>query len=239
MPGKFENKRVVIAGGSTGIGFTTAKLLQEAGAEVIVTGRSAEKLQQAKAALPRITVAVVDSNNRPELEQFFQSTGKIDHLVLALSGGKGAGAFASLPLDDLRTGFEGKFWPQLNTLQAAIPHLHTSGSITLITAASAAMHQPGVAGLAAINGSLELMIPSIAKELQPLRVNAVSPGVVDTPWWDSMSAAEKAAAFEHFAAQTLTGRIAQPEEIADAVVFLMGNANTTGTVIRCDGGLSL
>ncbi|MBV7530910.1 SDR family oxidoreductase [Chitinophaga sp. sic0106] len=239
MPGKFENKRVVIAGGSTGIGFATAALLVAAGASVTVTGRSTEKLQEAKAAIPSLSTVVLDSNNRQELDQFFASHGTIDHLVLALSGGKGAGPFATLSLEELRTGFEGKFWPQLNTLQSAIPYVDKSGSITLITAASAAMHAPGVAGLAAINGSLELMIPSIAKELQPLRLNAVSPGVVDTPWWDAMTPADKAAAFTHFAAQTLTGRIAQPEELADAILFLIGNRNVTGTVIRCDGGISL
>ncbi|RFS20663.1 SDR family NAD(P)-dependent oxidoreductase [Chitinophaga silvatica] len=239
MPGKFENKKVVIAGGSTGIGLATAHLLHDAGAQVIITGRSAEKLQQAKSAIPGITTVVLDSNNRNDLDQFFAGVGPFDHLVLTLSGGKGAGEFSSLPLQDLRTGFEGKFWPLLNTLQAAIPYINKSGSATLITAASAAMKAPGVSGLAAINGSLELMIPSIAKELQPVRINAVSPGVIDTSWWDFLSPADKAAAFQQYASQIPMGRVGRPEEVADAILFLIGNTYMTGTVIRCDGGISL
>ncbi|NIG57476.1 SDR family oxidoreductase [Chitinophaga sp. Cy-1792] len=239
MPGKFENKKVVIAGGSTGVGFATARLLHEAGAQVIITGRSEDKLQAAKAALPGITTVSLDSNNRQELDGFFKSTGNFDHLVLSLSGGKGAGDFANLPLEDLRTGFEGKFWPQLNTFQAAIPYINKSGSVTVITAVSAVSKAPGTSGLAAINGSLELMLPTIAKELKPLRVNAVSPGVIDTGWWDFLAPEEKAKTFEYYKSITPLERIGQPEDVADTIHFLMGNPNITGTIIRCDGGLVL
>jgi len=239
MPGKFENKKIVIAGGSTGVGFATARLLHEAGAQVIITGRSEDKLQAAKAALPGITAVSLDSNNRKELDSFFKAIGNFDHLVLSLSGGKGAGDFASLPLEDLRTGFEGKFWPQLNTFQAAIPYISKSGSVTLISAASSVMQAPGTSGLAAINGSLELMLPGIAKELKPLRVNAVSPGVIDTGWWDFLSPDEKAKTFEYYKTVTPLERIGQPEDVADTIHFLMGNKNITGIIIRCDGGLAL
>lgn len=239
MSDAFESKKVIIAGGSSGIGLATAAILVKEKAHVTVTGRSAARLAEAAKGNPGIQTAALDSNNRKELDAFFRTQGNFDHLVIALSGSKGAGKFADLSLKDLRDGFEGKFWPQLNTLQAALPYVNKGGSITLITAISAISKAPGVSGLAAINGALELMIPSIAKEIQPLRINAVSPGVVNTPWWDFLPADAKADTFQQFASQLPIGRVGEPEEVADTILFLMRNGNVTGTVIRCDGGLSL
>lgn len=239
MSTTFESKKVIIAGGSTGIGLATAVMLTKEKANVIVTGRSAAKLADAAKANPGMQTAAMDSNNRKELDAFFSAQGGVDHLVIALSGAKGAGKFAELSLKDLREGFEGKFWPQLNTLQAALPYINKGGSITLITAISAISQAPGVSGLAAINGALELMIPSIAKEIQPLRINAVSPGVVNTGWWDFLPADAKADTFETYAAQTPVGRVGEPDDVADTILFLMRNGNIAGTVIRCDGGLAL
>ncbi|NLR80662.1 SDR family oxidoreductase [Chitinophaga eiseniae] len=239
MSTSFESKKVVIAGGSSGIGLATAAALIQQRAQVTITGRDADKLARAAAAHPGLHTAAMDSCNRTALDQFFQAHGPIDHLVIALSGAKGAGTFADLSLQELREGFEGKFWPQLNTLQAALPYVNKTGSITLITAISAITQAPGVSGLAAINGALELMIPSIAREIQPLRINAVSPGVVNTAWWDFLPAEAKAATFEQFATQTPVGRVGEAEEIADSIQFLMRNRNITGTIIRCDGGLCL
>ena len=239
MSTSFESKKVIIAGGSSGIGLATAALLAKEKANVVITGRSAAKLADAAKAHPGIATAAMDSNNREELDQFFSTRGNIDHLVIALSGAKGAGKFSELSLNELREGFEGKFWPQLNTLQAALPYINKGGSITLITAVSAITKAPGVSGLAAINGALELMIPSIAKEIQPLRINAVSPGVVNTAWWDFLPADAKASTFDDYASKTPVGRIGEPEDVADTIIFLMRNGNITGTVIRCDGGLSL
>ncbi|MBC9911846.1 SDR family oxidoreductase [Chitinophaga varians] len=239
MSASFENSRVIIAGGSSGIGLATAALLTAEKAHVTITGRAAGRLQEAAEAVPVAATAVVDGNDRPALDQFFAAQHSIDHLVIALSGAKGAGMFKDLSLDDLRAGFEGKFWPQLQTLQAALPYMRPGGSITLITAISAITKQPGTSGLAAINAGLEAMVPGLAKELQPLRINAVSPGVVDTPWWDFLPAAAKEDTFKAYAAQLPTGKVAAATDIAEAVLFLMRNSNTTGTILRCDGGYSL
>lgn len=239
MSDSFESKKVIIAGGSSGIGLATAAKLAGEKALVTVTGRSAARLADAAKYTPGIQTAVVDSCNRKDLNAFFDAQGNFDHLVIAVSGSLGAGKFADLPLKELREGFESKFWAQLNTLQAALPYVNKGGSITLITAISAISRAPGVSGLAAINGALELMIPSLAKEIQPLRINAVSPGVVDTPWWEFLPANAKEDTFGQYAAQLPVGRIGEPDDIADAILFLMRNGYTTGTVLRCDGGLSL
>lgn len=110
--------------------------------------------------------------------------GHIDHLVVALSGGKGIGNFRELDLNDLRKGFEGKFFHQLQTAQSVLPFIAKKGSITFITSISSKSKAIGTSGLGAINGALEVMIPTLAKELKPLRINAVAPGVINTAWWD-------------------------------------------------------
>lgn len=144
MSESFESKKVIIAGGSSGIGLATAAKLAGEKAHVTVTGRSAARLADATKIIPGIHTAALDSGNRKDLNAFFDTRGNFDHLVIAVSGSKGAGKFADLPLDELRDGFEGKFWPQLNTLQAALPYVNKGGSITLITAISAISRAPGV-----------------------------------------------------------------------------------------------
>lgn len=233
---KFENKSIVIAGGTSGIGLTTAKQFQQLGAVVTVTGRNAGRLRAAEQG--GLRAASVDSTDRGALDTFFAGHGPVDHLVIAASGGKGMGEFATLSLGELREGFAAKFWPQLETLQSALPYLRAGGSATLITAISAIAKLPGVSGLAAINGALELMVPILAREFKPVRVNAVSPGLVDTPWWDFLPQDGKADAFKQFTAGIPAGRVAQPEEVADVIVFLAGNGYMTGKVIGCDGGMS-
>jgi NAD(P)-dependent dehydrogenase (short-subunit alcohol dehydrogenase family) len=235
-----QNKRIVIVGGTSGIGLTTASMLAAQGAEVIISGRDQNKLQHAiKESSASPLSQAVNAAERNQLDTFFKSIGNFDHLIITVSGGKGAGAFKDLNLDDLHDGFEEKFWPQLHTLQSALPYLSTTGSATLITAVSATSGKPGFSGLAAINGAIELMIPVWAKELQPLRINAISPGVIDTAWWNSFPADVKNSLFEQFAAATPVGRNGKTEDIAKSIRFMIEQEFITGRILQVDGGFGL
>jgi NAD(P)-dependent dehydrogenase (short-subunit alcohol dehydrogenase family) len=219
--------KVVIAGGTSGIGLATALAFHSAGAEVIVTGRNAAKIAALPAGIRGVIVA--------DVLEFFVEAGPFDHLVLALGGSKGIGMFRELDLNVLQEGFEEKFFPHLRYLQAALPYV--TGSVTFISAVSGHAHFPGVAGLAAINGALEIITPILAKELQPLRVNAVSPGVIDTPWWDFVPA--RAEAFDGYAKATPVGRVGQAADVADVVAMIAQHGFITGQVVTVDGGLAL
>jgi len=232
-----NKSKVVIAGGSSGIGAVLTKMLAEDGADITVIGRDANKLDRLKQELPSVRTAVLDARDRAALDAFFRTTGEIDHLVLTLSGGKGGGMFKELPLQELQEGFDSKFWPQLNVLQAALPCMNSEGSVTFVTAASAGATLPGTSGLAAINGALEIMIPILSAELKPLRVNAVSPGMIDTPWWDFLPATAKEQVFSDFSAGVHVGRVGRPEEVAGAIQHVMSNGYINGVTIRCHGGL--
>ena len=235
-----KNQTVVVIGGSSGIGLATARRLAEMGPRVIATGRDATKLQNALAGLgERIIAEAFDGGDRNALDAFFGRVGRFDHLVLALSGGEGGGEFAKLDLKTLRRGFEAKFWPQMEAAQASLQALRAGGSITFLTAISARMASPGTAGLGAINGAIESMIGALARELKPTRVNAVSPGVVDTPWWDQFPAEVRDGIFRQQAETLPAGRVGHAHDIAHAVQFLVENSFMTGAIIECDGGLRL
>lgn len=231
----FKNQKIVIAGGTTGIGLATAKMFSNESASVVVTGRDLSKLKPE--GRPGFSAFQVDSNSSDQLEAFFKNNGSIDHLVIALGSRKGFGNFKELDMENIRQGFEEKYWSQLRTLRAALPYMIEAGSITLVTAISGSSKTPGTSGIGAHNGALEIMVPILAKELRPLRINAVSPGVIETPWWDFLSAEAKKEAFANYAKQITVGRIGQPEDIADAILFLAGNTFMTGKVIVCDGGM--
>lgn len=231
-----QNTKIIVAGGTSGIGLATAQLLKKAGATVSVTGRNMEKLHAAKQK--GLQTAQADSSDPDALKSFFDAQGNIDHLVIAVGSTKGLGHFIDLALEDLRAGFEEKYWSQLNTLKAALPYINKKGSITLITAITGSAKMPGTSGIGSVNGALEIFVPVLAKELKPIRVNAVSPGVVDTPWWDFLPQAIKTASFESYASQIAVGRVARPEDIAQAILFLTESEYITGQIIAMDGGLA-
>jgi NAD(P)-dependent dehydrogenase (short-subunit alcohol dehydrogenase family) len=235
-----KDARIVIFGGSSGIGLATARLLAQRGAEIWITGRDASKLDTAEKIIGTpVHRRAVDGTNRSQVDAFFAGVSHFDHLILTLSGGDGAGPFSDLDFTALRNGFDAKFWPHLNTAQAALKWLRPGGSITFVTAASAGGHRPGTAGLAAINGALNAVVPVLAVELKPLRINAVSPGVIDTAWWDKWPTEQKAALFADLAASSPVGRVGRAEDVADAIAFLVGNGFVTGQILQCDGGIQL
>ncbi|MFJ8826296.1 SDR family oxidoreductase [Streptomyces sp. NPDC102467] len=230
----------VVMGGSSGIGEATAALFAQGGAEVTITGRDRAKLDEAAARIGGKTSTYrMDATDQADIDAFFATTAPIDHLVIAVSGAAGSGPFAGLDLAELAHGFDAKFWPQLRILQASLDHLTEHASVTFITAASARAAFPGTSGLAAINGALESMVPPLAVELAPRRINAVSPGVIDTPWWDRVPAEQREQLFAGIAATTPVGRVGTPEDVAAAINSLATNGFITGLVLDCTGGANL
>ncbi|QPC92178.1 SDR family oxidoreductase [Mesorhizobium sp. INR15] len=231
-------QHTVIIGGSSGIGLATARKLVGPGMKVTITGRSPERLKSAWESLDGMAEkAAFDASKPDEVKRFFSELGPFDHLVLAASGGKGLGPFETLDLADIGAGVEEKVRPQLSCLQAALPTLNKSGSVTFISAVSAQVSMPGVAGIGAINGMLLTVAPILAVELKPLRVNVVAPGVIDTPWWDFLPDEQRQAIFAEYAGKTPVGRVGQAQDVADAIAFLVSNGFMTGQVLTCDGGL--
>jgi NAD(P)-dependent dehydrogenase (short-subunit alcohol dehydrogenase family) len=235
-----SSKHVVIVGGSSGVGLATAGQLTGLGFKVTITGRDAARLQSAKTSLDGAADTIImDGADATSVRSGFSEIGNFDHLVLALSGARGGGPFASVEISEVRGGFEQKVFPHFATAQAALPFLPIDGSITFVSAVSAQAAFPGTAGLAAANAAIEALVPVLAVELKPIRVNCVSPGVIDTPWWDFLPDEQRRAAFADYAARTPVGRVGKAEDVAKAIAFLISNDFMTGHTIVCDGGLRL
>jgi NAD(P)-dependent dehydrogenase (short-subunit alcohol dehydrogenase family) len=233
-------QHAVIIGGTSGIGLATAQILLRDGFKVTVSGRDPQRVANASKQLRDEANAVAaDATDPAAVAALLGGLGGFDHLVLAFGSNKGLGPFATIGIEDVRLSFTEKVFPQFACAQAAQKFLNPKGSITFLSAVSAFGAMPGAAGIGAANAAIAALVPTLARELQPLRVNAVAPGVIDTPWWDWAAPDQKSQMFADFASQTPVGRVGTSEEIGNAIAFLVTNAFMTGQTIVCDGGIRL
>ncbi|RMI32905.1 SDR family oxidoreductase [Nocardia stercoris] len=234
-----SNPTALVVGGTSGIGLATARQLRARGATVHIAGRDKQRLDAVATTDPDLIGHCADGGDRAAMTALATELGGIDWLVVTLAGSDGAGPIADLDLTMLRNAFEAKFWGHLTTVQAVLPHLSPTGSITLLGAVTARAGMPGTAGIAAVNGAVEALVRPLAAELAPIRVNAISPGFVDTPWWSGLPAEIKQPYFEQAAQALPARRIATAEDVAEVVALAATNPNITGTIIEADGGARL
>jgi NAD(P)-dependent dehydrogenase (short-subunit alcohol dehydrogenase family) len=232
-------EHVLIIGGSSGIGLAAAEILLRDNFKVTISGRDPKRLAAAGKQVREAKAVAVDAADLAAVTALLGSLGKLDHLVLAFGSNKGLGSFATVGIEDVRLSFTEKVFPQFACAQAAQKFLTPRGSITFLSAVSAFGAMPGAAAIGAANGAIATMVPTLARELQPLRVNAVAPGVIDTPWWSWVEAEQKAALFADFASKTPVGRVGTADEIGQTIAFLITNGFMTGQTIVCDGGIRL
>lgn len=222
-------KKVVIIGGSAGIGKATARAAVAQGAEVVIGSRDEAHLQEAQDEIGGgVKYCVMDVRDVRGMDYCFDQIGPFDHLVVTAVEVT-ATPFIQMELDAARHVFEVKFWGQFAAAQLAAPSLREGGSITLFSGVAA--HKPvrGFAAIAAANGAVEALVRSLALEISPLRVNAVSPGFIDTHGIDPERRTK--------IAEALPARcVGEADHAAQAVLFLMQNPYTTGTVLYVDGG---
>jgi NAD(P)-dependent dehydrogenase (short-subunit alcohol dehydrogenase family) len=233
------DQRLVIIGGSSGMGLATAKAAVAQGALVVIAGRSQEKLAQAKAAIGGpVEARPLDIRDEAAIKAFFAWVGAFDHLTTTGSSAQ-RGPFLTRDTAAVRADFDSKFWGQYLAAKYGAPQIRPGGSIVLFSGIFSQRPESGVSSHAAINSAIEGLARALAVELAPIRVNAVSPGFVDTPMFSPMDPAQKEAMFRAYAAAALVKRVGRPEDVAQTVLYLMSNPFTTGSTLYVDGGYIL
>jgi NAD(P)-dependent dehydrogenase (short-subunit alcohol dehydrogenase family) len=225
-------KKVVVVGGSSGIGLATAELAKKEGADVVVASRNAQRLKSAADRIGATDIAA-DVTSDESIADLFRKCGLVDHVVVTAAQLR-TGPFKTVAMDDVRATMESKFWGAWRVARFA--EIRPGGSLTLVSGYLSTRPRPGAAIVGAVNGALESLTKSLALELAPIRVNAVSPGTIDTPIRASMPEAARRDMLAKTAASLPVGRVGESEDIAQQILTFMALGFATGSVVYIDGG---
>ena len=225
-------KKVVVVGGSSGIGLATAELAKSEGADVVIASRNADRLKAAADKLGA-TAIPTDVTSDQSVIDLFRKCGPVDHVVVTAAQLR-SGPFKSVSMEDVRATMESKFWGAWRVARAA--EIRPGGSLTLVSGFLSIRPRPAAAIVGAANGALESLARSLALELAPVRVNAVSPGIIDTPIRASMPEAARRDMLAKAAAALPVGRVGVGEDIARQILTFMTVGFATGSIVYLDGG---
>jgi NAD(P)-dependent dehydrogenase (short-subunit alcohol dehydrogenase family) len=232
-----NDKRVVVLGGTSGIGFAIAEGVAAAGGQPVIVSRSQENVSAAVGRLPPGAEGhAVDLTDEAAVKTLFETIGALDHLAYTAGESLMLGAITDLDLTAARRFLETRFWGAVAAAKHAAPRIRPGGSIVFSSGIAGARPQSGWAMGASICAGMEGLMRALAVELAPTRVNLVSPGFIRTPLWRDIPEADREALFASVGAKLPTGRVGEPGEIAAAYLFLMQAGFTTGHVLVADGG---
>jgi NAD(P)-dependent dehydrogenase (short-subunit alcohol dehydrogenase family) len=234
-----QNTNVLVIGGTSGIGLGVARAVAERGATPIVVSRRQSSVDRALAELPEgARGATIDLSDSGALNRLADEFGDVDHLVYTAGESLELAQLADLT-PEIITGFlQTRFIGALSAVRVFGPRLRAGGSVTLTSGTAA--WQPGFGALpVSLCGAMNALTTALAVELAPIRVNAVAPGVIRTPLWDSMSEADRTALYDQEAQRLPLGRIGEVGDAARAYVYCMEQTFSTGTVLTVEGGALL
>jgi NAD(P)-dependent dehydrogenase (short-subunit alcohol dehydrogenase family) len=239
-PMTLDGQRIVVIGGSSGMGLATARAAALEGAEVTIASSRHERVDAALGELPAGSVGTaLDVRDEAEVASLFERIGEFDHLVFTAGDAFAPRPLAGIGLSEARAVLDVRFWGAVAVIKHASPRIRHGGSIGLTSGTVGQRPVPGAALAAAGAGATEGLVRGLAVELAPVRVNAVRAGAVRTPMWDGIPKSQREALFDRLAHGTLTGTVGEPEQLAAAHLYLMQNGYVTGTVHTVDGGLLL
>jgi len=229
--------KVLVIGGSTGIGEGIAASCLALGADVVVASHTADKLAAVKEKFGAAVVTeLVDVADEEQVKALFDRVGEVDHVVFCAEAVM-RGPFRKVTTSTERQNFEVKFWGAYYT--AYHMRIRAGGSFTLFSGSISRMPWSGMTNVSMINSALETMARGLAFELAPIRVNCISPGTIDTPAWLHISKADREALFAKTRAELPVRRVGETRDAVDAAMMVIQNGFITGSVLDVDGGALL
>jgi NAD(P)-dependent dehydrogenase (short-subunit alcohol dehydrogenase family) len=228
-----KNKKIVIVGGGSGIGYALAQKAMNAGAQVVIASRSRTKLDIAATQLgEHVHVEVVDASSEESVADFFERVGPFDHLAVTIKPQLPSGRFLDNEIGAAIGAFDAKLWGQYRLAKYGAQYVQANGSITFTSGIASRRGYVGYSVVSAMNAATEALAKAIAIELAPIRVNTVCPGFVDT----EPSMPNRVQYVKALSPNLPLNRLATPSEIADAYLYFFTNTYSTGSVVVVDGG---
>ena len=235
---QLSGQRVVVIGGSSGIGLETARGARAEGADVTVTARDPDRLHRVGDELGA-SVAAFDSLDFDRLRGFFEDQPTpIDH-VLVSGAGPYYAPLAEFDFDAAHRDVETHLWLPLHVAQLAAEKVRAGGSLLFIGGTGGRRSAPGLTLISAITAAMPALVRTLAVEIAPVRVNLIAPGFVDTPLSASLLGDQIDARREQLRTTLPIGRVVGPADIAALAVHLMTNTAITGATYDIDGGQQL
>jgi NAD(P)-dependent dehydrogenase (short-subunit alcohol dehydrogenase family) len=235
-----DGKRIVVLGGSSGLGLATAQAAAREGANVVIVSSRKDRLEAALATLPHGALGeIADVADENAIRALFDRLGEFDHLVFTAGENLQLGSLAATDLDAARRFFTIRYWGAFCAAKYGSGKIRSGGSIVFSSGVAGRRPHAGWAVASSICSAMEGLTRALAVELAPIRVNIVSPGVVKTALWSNMTEADRAALYKEVAQRSLTGHVADADEIAHAYLYLMRQSYSTGQVLVVDGGAVL
>jgi NAD(P)-dependent dehydrogenase (short-subunit alcohol dehydrogenase family) len=233
---QLPGQTVVVIGGSAGIGLATARRAREEGAEVVITGRNSERVDQAAAEIGARQATAFDATDAVALERFFDSIpSQIDH-VMVTAGGPKYGPLLEMSAEDVREALSSHIVMGLDVARLAASKMRPGGALLLIGGTGGRRIGHGLGIASAATAALPPFAAALALELAPVRVNLIAPGFVDTPLSASLLGDGLEARREQLRNSLPIGRVVGPADVAALAVHIMANTALTGATYDIDGG---
>ncbi|KFY16051.1 hypothetical protein V491_05451 [Pseudogymnoascus sp. VKM F-3775] len=246
---KLANKHVLIIGGTSGIGYGVAEALIESSAHITISSSSPDRVKNAisslqdsyplaKTSIKGFACDLSKPTLEQDLEDLFEKTGEVHHIVFTAGDRLATTSLAEITLESIQRAGQVRFFAPLLVAKVGRKYL-TGGaqsSIVLTTGSVGDRPMPNWSVVASYAAGLHGMTRNLALDLKPIRVNLVSPGVIDTEIWAHMSAEQKGKMFKWVSSTVPTGKVGMPEDVAEAYLWLMKDSNVTGIVAYSDSG---
>lgn len=233
-------QKVAVIGGSSGMGLAIAKQAVSDGFEVVIASRNIEKLNMALSQIDGryASAEPVNITDESSIESLFRKIGNFDHLVI--TGSEVIfGDFQTMSIEDMQSSFNSKLFGAIKAIRIARKYISESGSITLFSGSASTRPEKGTEIISALNAAIDGLSRSLAVNLVPIRVNTISPGLIDTPVYNAMTSDDKKKFFKDFTKDLPIPNEGHVDDVAKAALYLIKTRYATGSIVSVDGGHAL